>query len=250
MIEVEHLAKSFVAKSAGTKAFGGWRRDFGRATTHAQSAAPHESRVHAVRDVSFAAADGRVTGLLGPNGAGKTTTLRMIGTLVLPDGGHARVDGHDCVAQPIEVRERLGVLSDARGLYVRMTARENIRYYGRLRAMDDDRIESAIDRLAELLEMRPILDRRTDGFSQGRADEGCDRAGAGARPAKPDARRAEQRSRHQRDARAARADPAATRRRQVHRDVESHHAGSDGAGRPHRDRRRGKDGPPTARPSR
>ena len=124
-------------------------------------------RVEAVRGVSFSAADGETTGLLGPNGAGKTTTLRMIGTLVVPDGGHALVDGHDSVRDANIVRERLGVLSDARGLYVRLTARENIRYYGRLRALSEERIERSIERLAELLEMKPLLDRRTDGFSQG-----------------------------------------------------------------------------------
>ena len=150
MIEVDGLRKSFVAKGEGGK------RTRGKART-----------VEAVRGVSFTAADGETTGLLGPNGAGKTTTLRMIATLVVPDGGHARVDGHDSVGDATAVRERLGVLSDARGLYVRLTARENIRYYGRLRGLDDERIETSIDRLAGLLEMKPLLDRRTDGFSQG-----------------------------------------------------------------------------------
>jgi sodium transport system ATP-binding protein len=148
MIEVDRLVKSFVAK--------GRRR---RGTPVA--------RVEAVRGVSFTAADGETTGLLGPNGAGKTTTLRMIGTLVVPDSGQARVDGHDAAGDPIAVRQRLGVLSDARGLYVRLTARENIRYFGRLRGMGDEAIEASIDRLAALLEMQPLLDRRTDGFSQG-----------------------------------------------------------------------------------
>ena len=151
MIEVDRLAKSFIAKGEG-KALG-------------KKSAP--KRVHAVRDVSFVAADGRTTGLLGPNGAGKTTTLRMIATLVVPDGGHARVDGLDGVADALRVREHLGVLSDARGLYVRLTARENIRYYGRLRGLDDDRIDASIERLATMMEMKPLLDRRTDGFSQG-----------------------------------------------------------------------------------
>ena len=156
MIEVEGLVKSFVAKGDGK------RRGFGRKATDGG-----KRLVEAVRGVSFSAADGATTGLLGPNGAGKTTTLRMIATLVAPDGGHARVDGSDSVVDATTVRERLGVLSDARGLYVRMTARENIRYYGRLRAMRDDRIDAAIESLAALLEMKPLLDRRTDGFSQG-----------------------------------------------------------------------------------
>ena len=129
--------------------------------------AKHFGAVQAVRDVSFRAPDGAITGLLGPNGAGKTTTLRMIATLVVPTHGSARVDGIDCRDDPQGVRARIGVLSDARGLYARLTARENIRYYGELRGMDDGAIEAAIGRLAELLDMQAILDRRTDGFSQG-----------------------------------------------------------------------------------
>jgi sodium transport system ATP-binding protein len=129
--------------------------------------AKHFGAVEAVRHVSFRAPDGAITGLLGPNGAGKTTTLRMIATLVEPTHGAARVDGIDCRADPLAARARLGVLSDARGLYARLTARENIAYYGELRGMDDAAIDASIDRLAELLDMRALLDRRTDGFSQG-----------------------------------------------------------------------------------
>jgi sodium transport system ATP-binding protein len=123
--------------------------------------------VTAVSDVSFTAPDGHITGLLGPNGAGKTTTLRMISTLVRPTRGIARVDGIDVTREPLAVRARLGVLSDARGLYVRLTARENIAYYGALRAMAPAAIEAGIARLAELLDMTALLDRRVDGFSQG-----------------------------------------------------------------------------------
>jgi sodium transport system ATP-binding protein len=123
--------------------------------------------VHAVRGVSFTAADARVTGLLGPNGAGKTTTLRMISTLVQPDAGRIEVDGRDAAREPLAARERLGILSDARGLYGRLTARENIAYYGELRGLDRARIDAAIDAIAPQLDLVPLLDRRTDGFSQG-----------------------------------------------------------------------------------
>jgi sodium transport system ATP-binding protein len=129
--------------------------------------AKHFGAVQAVRHVSFRAPDGAITGLLGPNGAGKTTTLRMIATLVTPTHGNARVDGIDCRTDPLGVRARIGILSDARGLYARLTARENIAYYGALRRMDDAAIEASIGRLADLLDMRELLDRRTDGFSQG-----------------------------------------------------------------------------------
>ena len=123
--------------------------------------------VQAVREVSFVARDGAITGLLGPNGAGKTTTLRMIAALVAPTAGSASVDGVDCAADPLGARARMGVLSDARGLYARLTARENITYYGALRGLAPAAIEGAIARLAQLLDLGAILDRRTDGFSQG-----------------------------------------------------------------------------------
>jgi sodium transport system ATP-binding protein len=123
--------------------------------------------IEAVRGVSFTASDGAITALLGPNGAGKTTTLRMISALVLPTSGSAAVDGHDCAGDPLAARARLGVLSDARGIYARLTARENIAYYGELRGLPPPALERAIARLAELLDLGPLLDRRTDGFSQG-----------------------------------------------------------------------------------
>ena len=129
--------------------------------------AKHFGEVKAVRHVTFAAPDRSITGLLGPNGAGKTTTLRMISTLVTPSHGSARVDGFDVARDPHAVRARIGLLSDARGLYARLTARENIAYYGALRGMAPAAVDAAIDKLADWLDLRPMLDRRTDGFSQG-----------------------------------------------------------------------------------
>ena len=123
--------------------------------------------VQAVQDLDFRAADGRITGLLGPNGAGKTSTLRMIATLVPPDAGQIHVDGIDVAQRPREALARMGVLSDARGLYPRLTARENIVYYGELQGMALDAAQQRAEVLAEMLEMKPLLDRRTEGFSQG-----------------------------------------------------------------------------------
>jgi len=123
--------------------------------------------VRAVDNVSFAARDGQITGLLGPNGAGKTTTLRMLYTLMKPDRGSVRVDGVDAAADPLAVRRRLGVLPDARGLYKRLTARENIDYFGRLQGLDAATRARRIAQLSEALDMGDILERRTEGFSQG-----------------------------------------------------------------------------------
>lgn len=123
--------------------------------------------VKAVQDVSFFAPDGQITGLLGPNGAGKSTTLRMLYTLLKPDNGSAQVDGFDVRQSPLEVQRRIGVLADARGLYPRLTSRENIRYYGRLHGMEGEVLEQQIDRLASLLDMQSIMNRKTEGFSTG-----------------------------------------------------------------------------------
>ncbi len=123
--------------------------------------------IRAVDGVDFTAPDGGITGLLGPNGAGKTTTLRILATLLRPDAGSAAVDGRDVVREPLAVRARIGVVPDAKGLYPRLTARENVRYYGRLHGLDGGRLEPAIDRLIGLLGMEDIADRRTQGFSTG-----------------------------------------------------------------------------------
>ncbi len=123
--------------------------------------------VTAVDDVSFAAADGVVTGLLGPNGAGKTTTLRMLTTLIEPDRGAALIDGQDVARDPIEARRRIGVLPDTRGLYPRLTAREHIQYAGELHGLRPEGLRQRIEELIELLDMRAIADRRAEGFSNG-----------------------------------------------------------------------------------
>jgi sodium transport system ATP-binding protein len=123
--------------------------------------------IAAVDGVSFAAADGEITGLLGPNGAGKTTLLRVLATLMIPDAGRAAVDGLDVVRDRYGVRRRIGVLSDARGLYPRLTARENIRYYGALQGLDGDALAARVDELIGALSIADIADRRVQGFSQG-----------------------------------------------------------------------------------
>lgn len=124
-------------------------------------------KVQAVKDVSFSARDGQITGLLGPNGAGKSTTLRMLYTLLKPDHGSAQIDGFDVRQNPLEVQKRIGVLADARGLYSRLTSRENIRYYGRLHGLEGQVLEKQIDSLVTLLDMQSIADRKTEGFSTG-----------------------------------------------------------------------------------
>jgi sodium transport system ATP-binding protein len=91
----------------------------------------------------------------------------VIYSLLRPERGAATVDGLDTAAQPLEVRKRIGALPDSHGLYPRLTSRENIRYYGRLHGLGGKELERSIDRLLDLLDMREIENRRTEGFSSG-----------------------------------------------------------------------------------
>jgi sodium transport system ATP-binding protein len=144
MIEVQALSKSFTQGSGRKK-----------------------RTVDAVQDLSFTAPDGCITGLLGSNGAGKTTTLRMAAGLIEPDAGRVLVDRIEVARQPELALARMGVLSDARGLYPRLTARENIVYFGQLHGMSRPAAEDRVRDLAQMLDMQSLLDRRTEGFSQG-----------------------------------------------------------------------------------
>lgn len=153
MIRVERLAKRFLVDQGGLQRL--LRKS--RKPTY----------VHAVGNVSFIASNGAITGLLGPNGAGKTTTLRILASLMVPDAGNLSVDDIDVLTRSRETLARMGVLSDARGLYPRLTARENICYYGALQGMERGAANARAEFLAQMLEMKPLLDRRTEGFSQG-----------------------------------------------------------------------------------
>ncbi|MFN5155387.1 MAG: ATP-binding cassette domain-containing protein, partial [Betaproteobacteria bacterium] len=110
---------------------------------------------------------GRITGLLGPNGAGKTTTLRMIAALLVPDEGRITVDGIDVGQDPRAARAGRGVGAAARGRSPGLSARENSVSAGRRPGMPAAAAAARAAHLARVLDMEPLLDRRTDGFSQG-----------------------------------------------------------------------------------
>jgi ABC-2 type transport system ATP-binding protein len=124
--------------------------------------------VEAVRGVSFEVAQGELFGLLGPNGAGKTTTIKMLITLLIPTGGSARVLGLDVVKDAREVRKRIGyVFGGERGLYERLSAFDNLRYFAELYAVP---AREQRRRIAELLELVGLTGRekeRVEGYSRG-----------------------------------------------------------------------------------
>lgn len=123
--------------------------------------------VQALHDVSFTAADGRITGLLGHNGAGKSTALRILSTTIKGDAGKAMVNGHDCASESLQVRRSLGVLPHTSGLYANLTGRENIEYYGRLHGLSEPALRQASATMIERLGLSAVIDRRTKGYSQG-----------------------------------------------------------------------------------
>lgn len=124
--------------------------------------------VKAVDNLSFNVKEGEIVGLLGENGAGKTTTLRMISTMLKPTSGTVEVNGYDVTKNPQEVRKEIGILFGGDvGIYDRLTARENIEYFGKLYGMNKEEIDKRIAELAKDLEMEEYIDRKAGKFSRG-----------------------------------------------------------------------------------
>ncbi len=129
--------------------------------------------IRAINDITFTAGNGRVTGLLGPNGAGKSTTLRILYGLLVQDTGTALIDNIDIKSDRLRAQQRIGVLPDSHGLYVRLTAREHIHYFGRMHNVDENKLESRTNELIKILNMEAIADRQVEGFSQGERMKVC-----------------------------------------------------------------------------
>jgi ABC-2 type transport system ATP-binding protein len=125
----------------------------------------------AVKDVTLSVAPGEVLALLGPNGAGKTTTVRMLSAILAPTAGRARVGGHDVVAEGQAVRRHVGVLTEAPGLYTRMTGREYLNFFGEVRGLSERHRRRRISELAIQFRMAFALERRLGEYSKGMAQK-------------------------------------------------------------------------------
>ncbi|QAT40900.1 ATP-binding cassette domain-containing protein [Clostridium sp. JN-9] len=125
-------------------------------------------KVNAVDSISFTVNEGEIVGLLGENGAGKTTTLRLLATMLKPTGGTAIINGFDIIQEPSKVRGNIGILFGGEvGLYDRLTAKENIKYFAELNGMSKEETEKSIEYLSNMLEMNEYLNRRVGKFSRG-----------------------------------------------------------------------------------
>lgn len=148
-----------------TKAFRRRRRE--RRSSRRQGIGGTEKVFYAIKDVTFGVRKKTILGLLGPNGAGKTTLLRVLSTSLKPTRGTAAFGGIDIVEHPLDVRRKIGFLSDNTGLYGRLTAREMITYFGRLYSLKRKVLKARLTELIELLNMADFIDKRTDALSSG-----------------------------------------------------------------------------------
>ncbi len=124
--------------------------------------------ITAVNDISFQVGEGEVFGLLGENGAGKTTTLRLLATMLKPTLGTASLGGYDLIKEPEKVRRKIGILFGGEsGLYDRLTAAENITYFGELNNMSKSEVNERIKYLTKAFGMEEYINRKAGKFSKG-----------------------------------------------------------------------------------
>ena len=123
--------------------------------------------VDAVHDLTFAVGDGEIFGFLGPNGAGKTTSVRMLAGLIAPSEGRATINGLELGRDSQRIRATTGILTESPGLHDRLTARQNLAYYGRLYGLSGRRLRDAVDRYLRVVGLADAADRRVGGYSKG-----------------------------------------------------------------------------------
>ncbi len=141
MIEVSELTKCFSDAKRGT--------------------------VSALNGVSFEVKPGEVFGLLGPNGAGKTTCLRMLSTVLRPTSGRAIISGYDVAKYPVQVRARIGFMSNNTGIYDRMTAWEMVEYFGKLYGLTGQHLDERMDEVFTMLQMHEFREMLCSKMSTG-----------------------------------------------------------------------------------
>ncbi len=150
IIKVENMSKTFVSKE---------RVRFLRAK---------KRTIHALKDVDLTIYDGEIFGLLGPNGAGKTTLIKCLTTLLIPTKGTAWVNGFNLQKEENLVRASLGcMLMGERGLYWKLTGKENLEYFGALYHVPKEKRKERIEYLTELLNMGEFINRTVETYSSG-----------------------------------------------------------------------------------
>lgn len=122
----------------------------------------------AVDDVSFDIKDGELFGLLGPNGAGKTTIVKVLTTLLIPTSGNARIQGYDVEKEAEKIRPMIGfIFGGERGLYWRLSGRDNLRYFASLYHVEPEVAEKRIEELIEMVGLKGREKEKVEGYSRG-----------------------------------------------------------------------------------
>lgn len=150
-IVAEHLVKNYILKER-TGLFRAKRKKV----------------IHAVRDISLEIPQGKIVGVLGVNGAGKTTTIRMLASVIEPTSGKLTMDGVDVVKNHRWVKERINVISGGeRNLYWRLTARENLKYFGSLYGLSGGELNNRMMRLLRMTGLEEAADIPVERYSKG-----------------------------------------------------------------------------------
>ena len=121
----------------------------------------------AVDHVDLSVRRGEIYGFLGPNGAGKSTAIRMLCTLLSPTFGTASVNGYDVVHQANEVRKRIGLVSEKLIMYPRLTALENLMFFGSLYGIEPNALRKKCEELLEMVKLTQFKDKQVGGYSSG-----------------------------------------------------------------------------------
>ena len=150
-VELKDITKTFVERS--------WR-------TMLSGKKP--KRVEALNGVSLRVGSGEVFGLLGPNGAGKTTLIKILATLILPDGGDARICGYDLCNQPQRVRRMIGLINTSeRSFYWRLTGRQNLKFFAALSNLSDSSGKKRVEKLLDMVGLNEKADTAFMKYSTG-----------------------------------------------------------------------------------
>jgi ABC-2 type transport system ATP-binding protein len=142
------------------------QREGSRLSLRIKNLSKSYGRVQALRDINLDIGPG-ITGLLGPNGAGKTTLLKVLLGLVKPDAGRVEILGYDCFSQSLEVRKRLGYLSEDQRFYEYMSGREYLEFVGRIKGLGRREAEKEAEDILRKVKLSEHKNKRIGEYSQG-----------------------------------------------------------------------------------
>ena len=127
-----------------------------------------KKQIEAVHQVNMEIGKGEIVGLLGVNGAGKTTTIKMLTAMIAPSEGEIFIDGIDAVKDPMSAKQRVNIITGGeRNIYWRLTAKENLQYFGRLYGIKEKKLDDEINEVLKVVDLINEKDVPVERFSKG-----------------------------------------------------------------------------------